>query len=251
MPDRPFLSIVAPAYNEHAVIGRFIESVRAEIDGQGFSWEAIVVDDGSTDDTVSIVREAAHADPRVRLVQGPHRGKGAAVREGFRAARGQWVLMADADLSMPWDNLPRFLAIATDANAPQIIIGSREAPGAQRTGETWRRRVSGRAFNAVVRLFAVPGVRDSQCGYKMLSAQAVSALAPHLTLDGFAFDVELLYLARLAGLRIREVGIVCHCRPDSRVRVKAGLISFLDVMRMRLRRRGTFIATASSSTVHR
>jgi glycosyltransferase involved in cell wall biosynthesis len=247
VPDRPFLSIVVPAYNEHAVIGRFIESVRAEIDRQGFTWEAIVVDDGSTDDTVSIVRDVANADPRVRVIEARHRGKGAAVREGFRAAGGQWVLMADADLSMPWNNLSRFLEVASQHDAPQIVIGSREAPGAERTGEAWSRRVSGRVFNTLVRLFAVPGIRDSQCGYKMLSADAVAALTPHLTIDGFAFDVELLYLARLAGFHIREVGIVCHCRQDSRVRVRAGVASVLDVMRVRMKTRDGRPAAAGAT----
>src|SRR5882762_2219342 len=184
--DRPFLSIVVPAFNEQAVICRFIDSVRAEVDRQGLSWEAIVVDDGSADDTARIVRDAAKADARVRLVEAPHRGKGAAVREGFLAARGEWVLMADADLSMPWDNLHRFLDVAAEDPAPQVIIGSREAPGAQRTGEAWSRRVSGRVFNALVRLVAVRGIHDTQCGYKLLSAEAVAALAPHLTIDGFA-----------------------------------------------------------------
>ena len=247
MTGRPFLSIVVPAYNEEAVIGRFIESVHADVDRPGLTWEAIIVDDGSADRTVRIVRDAAKADDRIRLVEGAHRGKGAAVRQGFLAARGQWVLMADADLSMPWDNLSRFLAIAAprqgsgqaDGDAPEIIIGSREAPGAQRTGESWSRRVSGRVFNTLVRLFAVPGIRDSQCGYKMLSADAVAALAPHLTIDGFAFDVELLYLARLAGFRIREVGITCYCRQDSRVRVRAGIASVVDVLRLRMKVRPT------------
>lgn len=244
MVGPPFLSIVVPAYNEQSVIGRFIESVRSDLSRCSFAWEAIIVDDGSVDETVRIVRAAGREDARIRLVEASHRGKGAAVRQGFAAARGEWVLMADADLSMPWDNLPRFLSIASEPLAPQIIIGSREAPGAQRTGETWKRRVSGRVFNAVVRLFAVPGIRDSQCGYKMLSAQAVKALAPHLTLDGFAFDVELLYLARLAGFTVREVGIVCHCRHDSRVRIKAGVMSFLDVMRVRLKSRERVAALA-------
>ena len=229
---------MVPAYNEQEVIGRFIESVRTDIARGGLTWEAIIVDDGSADGTVAIVREAARTDERIRLVEAPHRGKGAAVRQGFLAARGEWVLMADADLSMPWDNLPRFLdAIGRgpdDARAAaDIVIGSREAPGAQRTGETWSRRLSGRIFNALVRLFAVPGIRDSQCGYKMLSADAVAALTPRLTVDGFAFDVELLYLARLAGFRIREVGIACHCRQDSRVRVRAGIASVFDVIRVR------------------
>jgi dolichyl-phosphate beta-glucosyltransferase len=248
MADRPFLSIVVPAYNEQAVIGRFIDSVRTEVCRQVFAWEAIVVDDGSADDTVTIAREAAKGDPRIRVVEAPHRGKGAAVREGFLAARGEWVLMADADLSMPWDNLPRFLDVIDQRDAPQIVIGSREAPGAERTGEAWSRRVSGRVFNTLVRIFAVPGIRDSQCGYKMLSAEASAALTRHLTVDGFAFDVELLYLARLAGFRIREVGIVCHCRQDSRVRVRAGIASVLDVMRVRLKtRRGGPDAIGSTS----
>jgi dolichyl-phosphate beta-glucosyltransferase len=168
--------------------------------------------------------------------------------------------MADADLSMPWDNLSRFLDLTHDRDAacpaearqreggPQIIIGSREAPGAQRTGEAWSRRLSGRVFNALVRVFAVPGIRDSQCGYKMLSADAVAALAPHLTVDGFALDVELLYLARLAGFRIREVGITCHCRQDSRVRVRAGMASVLDVLRVRLKPRAAMVPDTIKGT---
>jgi dolichyl-phosphate beta-glucosyltransferase len=234
--ERPFLSIVVPAYNEQAVIGRFIDSVRGELPA-GIAWEAIVVDDGSVDATVKIVRDAAALDERIRVIAAPHRGKGAAVRQGFLAARGEWILMADDDLSMPWDNLPRFLAVAAERHAADIVIGSREAPGAQRTGEALMRRAIGRIFNGLVRVFAVPGIRDSQCGYKLLSADAVAALAPHLTVDGFAFDVELLYLARLAGFRIREVGITCHCRQDSRVRIRAGIVSFVDVMRVRMRAR--------------
>jgi dolichyl-phosphate beta-glucosyltransferase len=246
--SRPFLSIVVPAYNEQAVIGRFIDSVRSELPTFGVTWEAVIVDDGSADETVTIVRAAAKADERIRLIEAPHRGKGAAVRQGFLAAYGQWVLMADADLSMPWNNLPRFLTAASERDPPQIVIGSREAPGAQRTGEAWSRRISGRVFNAVVRVFAVPGVRDSQCGYKMLSADAVAALAPLLTVDGFAFDVELLYLARLAGFRIREVGITCHCRQDSRVRMRAGIASVMDVMRVRMKGRTRRLHDAAATS---
>jgi dolichyl-phosphate beta-glucosyltransferase len=235
--ERPRLSIVVPAYNEESVIGRFIDSVHSDVSPLGVTWEILVVDDGSTDATVAIVREAARADDRVRLLESPHRGKGAAVRQGFLASRGEWMFMADADLSMPWDNLCRFLDAAADTTAPEIIIGSREAVGAQRTGEAWSRRVSGRVFNALVRLFAVPGIQDTQCGYKMLSAGAAAALAPHITIDGFAFDVELLYLARLAGYEIREVGIICHCRQDSRVRVRLGVAAVFDVLRVRLNTR--------------
>ena len=237
MSQRPFLSIVVPAYNEEVVIGRLLASVRSDVERTGLTWELIIVDDGSGDRTRAIVRDAANTDPRIRLVEAPHRGKGAAVRQGLIAARGQWVLMADADLSMPWDNMSRFLEAGAEHDGPQVIIGSREAPGAERIGESHGRRLSGRIFNALVRTFTVPGIRDSQCGYKMLSEEAVATLAPHLTIDGFAFDVELLYLARLAGFRIREVGITCHCRQDSRVRVRAGMAAVLDVLRIRMKAR--------------
>ena len=165
--DRPRLSIVVPAFNEEAVIGRFLESVRTDVSPLGVTWEILVVDDGSADRTAAIVRDASREDGRIRLLEIAHRGKGAAVRDGFLAARGEWVLMADADLSMPWDNLWRFLDVAAEDPAPQVIIASREAPGAQRTGETWKRRISGRVFNALVRFVAVPGIQDTQCGYKM------------------------------------------------------------------------------------
>jgi len=245
--ERPLLSIVVPAYNEEAVIGRFIQSIHAEVTPLGFTWELLVVDDGSTDATVTVVRDAARVDGRVRLLETAHRGKGAAVRQGFLASRGEWVFMADADLSMPWDNLHRFFDMAAaEQPPPQVIIGSREAPGAQRTGEAWGRRFSGRVFNVLVRLFAVPGIYDSQCGYKMLSAEAVAALAPHLTIDGFAFDVELLCLARLAGFEIREVGIICHCRQDSRVRVRLGAAAVSDVLRVRLNLRRAIIDSSTS-----
>jgi dolichyl-phosphate beta-glucosyltransferase len=123
------------------------------------------------------------------------------------------------------------------------VIGSREAPGAERTGEAWRRRVTGRVFNALVRLIAVPEIQDSQCGYKLLSADAVAALLPHLTIDGFAFDVELLFLARLAGFEILEVGITCHCRHDSRVRFGPGTAAVVDILRVNVNaRRGRYAA---------
>ena len=248
MSARPLLSIVVPAYNEQAAIGHFIESVNAEVAVLGVSWELLVVDDGSADDTAAIVRDAARRDDRVRLLEMPHRGKGAAIRHGLHAARGRWIFMADADLSMPWDNLQRFLDPVMGRSEPHIVIGSREAPGAQRSGETRGRRFSGRVFNGLVRLFVLPGIQDSQCGYKLLSAEVATTLAPHLTIDGFAFDVELLFLARVAGFEIREVGITCHCRLDSRVRVRLGMAAVVDVLRVRVNaRRGRYAALVPTS----
>jgi dolichyl-phosphate beta-glucosyltransferase len=234
----PDVSVVVPALNEEACIASFIDAMSAELSQSGTGWEIVVVDDGSTDQTGAIVTARAQADARVRLVEAPHRGKGAAVRLGMQQARGRWRFMADADLSMPPDNLRRFLALTQTSPAPDILIGSRELPGARRFGEPWQRHVIGRMFNWVVRALAVPGLRDTQCGYKLLSAAAVERLFPHLTIDGFAFDVEMLVFARQAGLDVREVAIDWHCRSQSRVAIRRGASAFLDVVRIRWRAAG-------------
>lgn len=231
---RPHLSVVVPTYNEEQRIGAFISEIAAEATRLGVSCEVVVADDGSGDRTREIVRTVAAGDGRVRLVEAPHRGKGAAVRRGFAAARGNWIFMADADLSMPPDNLERFLDAVRRPPVPHIVIGSREASGAKRIDEPWSRHMIGRLFNLLVQAVAVPGIHDTQCGYKLLSADAVTTLTPHLTIDGFAFDVELLMLARRAGFDVREVGITWYCRRDTRVRMGRGAAAFMDVVRVRL-----------------
>jgi dolichyl-phosphate beta-glucosyltransferase len=229
----PVLSVVIPAFNEEASIGATVRALKGYLERVAITWELIVVDDGSRDRTASIVQEAASSDPRIRLVRGGHGGKGAAIRHGMREARGVWRFMADADLAMPPDNLDRFFDLVSTQPAPHIVIGSREAPGSQRVGEHWMRHLIGRVFNAHVRLFAVPGIMDTQCGFKLFSAAAADALFPRLTISGFAFDVELLVLARRAGFDVREAGIVWHGRANSRVAVSRGAAAFADVLRVR------------------
>jgi dolichyl-phosphate beta-glucosyltransferase len=165
-----------------------------------------------------------------------HRGKGSAVRRGLLEAHGKWRFLADADLAMPPSGLRRFLAVASAPHAPHIVIGSREAEGAERIGEPPFRHIAGRAFNLLVQAVAVPGIKDTQCGYKLFSAEAAIAIASCLTIDGFAFDVEILYLARRAGFDVRELGITCtwHHLKNSRVQVYRGAVAFLDILRVRL-----------------
>lgn len=227
------LSIVVPAFNEEDTIGRCLHALRTHLDGRSLAWEIVVVDDGSTDGTGRAVEEYAASDPRVRVVRGPRAGKGAAVRSGMLEARGLWRFMADADLAMPLDNLDRFLEPADSTLPPDIVIGSRQAPGARRQGEHWLRYLIGRVFNAYVRVLVLPGIADTQCGFKLVSAEAAEDLFRRLTVGGFAFDVELLVLARRAGYEIREVGIVWHGRTDSRVAVSRGAVAFADVLRVR------------------
>ena len=229
----PGLSIVVPAFNEEGAIGGCLHELRAHLEGLDLAWEIVVVDDGSTDGTGQVVEEYAIADPRIRVVMGPRAGKGAAVRRGMLEARGVWRFMADADLAMPLDNLDRFLGPANSPSTPDIVIGSREGPGARRQGEHWLRYLVGRVFNAYVRVLVLPGIADTQCGFKLLKAEVADDLFRRVTVGGFAFDVELLVLARRAGYKIREVGIVWHGRADSRVAVSGGAVAFADVLRVR------------------
>jgi dolichyl-phosphate beta-glucosyltransferase len=227
------ISVVVPAFNEAANIETTIGRLRDYLDGEQLSWELIVVDDGSTDGTAALVRAVAARDPRIRITVGSRKGKGAAVRSGLLNAQGAWRFMADADLSMPPDNIGRFFAALRESPETDILIGSREAAGAQRIGEPWRRHAAGRLFNYLTQALGVRGIRDTQCGFKMLSADAVRALCPQTTIDGFAFDFELLFLARRFGFAVREVGITWLCRVDSRVSLWRGMAAFGDIARVR------------------
>jgi hypothetical protein len=232
--NRPFLSIVVPAYNEETRIGSCIDRLRRALPALVPSWEIVIADDGSRDRTRAIVAADAAADSRIRLLELSHRGKGEAVRRGLLDARGEWRYIADADLATPPDNLTRFLAHTQDADAA-LVIGSREAPGSVRFDEPSVRHWIGRFFNWFVRLLVVPGISDTQCGFKLFSARAVEAICPYLTIQGFAFDVEMLALARRAGLSIREVGVVWDGNQESRVAVGRGAAAFTDVLRIRWR----------------
>lgn len=229
----PELSIVVPAFNEEHDIASSLEAMRAYMDRCGLRWEIVVVDDGSSDRTVAVVERVSAGDARVRVIRAVHGGKGAAVRRGMLEARGTWRFMADADLSMPPDNLERFLAVVRTPPAPHIVIGSREGAGAQRGGEHWARHALGRVFNRVVQLIAVPGIQDTQCGYKLFSAESAAILFPRARVTGFAFDVEVLLMARHAGFEIREVGIIWNCRPNSRVTLLRGGAAFFSILRIR------------------
>jgi dolichyl-phosphate beta-glucosyltransferase len=249
------LSVIVPAFNEAANIETTVSRLRAYLDGEQLSWEIIVADDGSSDQTAAVVRALAAGDPRVRLTMGSRQGKGAAVKRGMLEAVGAWRFMADADLSMPPDNIGRFFSALREASSTDVLIGSREATGARRIGEPWRRHAAGRLFNYLAQAVGVPGIRDTQCGFKMFSAEAARALFPQTTIDGFAFDVELLFLARRFGFTVREVGIEWHCRVDSRVSLWRGVAAFGDILRVRwnaLRGRYTRAATAGGhESAHR
>jgi dolichyl-phosphate beta-glucosyltransferase len=196
------LSVVIPAYNEEARIGHSIRALQAELPAAAGPWEIRVVDDGSSDGTVRVVQDIARQDRRVVLQQEPHRGKGGALRAGLLAAKGARRFMCDADLSMPIHELPRFLA-AVPARC-DIAIGTREGAGARRVGEPGHRHTMGRVFNWLVRSSGLAGGQDTQCGFKMFTAAAVHAIFPWTRIEGWAMDIEVLYLAKIRGLCVED-----------------------------------------------
>lgn len=202
------LSIVVPAFNEEHRLAPTLARLSAFLQAQPLCSEIIVVDDGSRDATCDVVLAAMAHIPNLRLVrQTPNRGKGAAVRLGMREARGQIRVMSDADGSMPPEQLPRLLApiIACQAD---IAIGSRYAEGARTdVKQPWYRVMWSRLANRVIQRSLVPGVRDTQCGFKAFTAEAARALFGVARIDGWAFDLEILALARRTGFQIAEVGV--------------------------------------------
>jgi dolichyl-phosphate beta-glucosyltransferase len=213
----PALSIVIPAFNEARRIWGTLQTLRHSLTRLYTRWEIRVVDDGSEDETPAIVARAARQDGRVQLQREPHRGKGGAARAGLMAAHGTQRFLCDADLAMPIREIPRFLAHVP--KTCDIAIGSREGRAARRVGEPAYRHRMGRIFNAVVRASVLPGIQDTQCGFKLFSARAAEAVFSAATIDGWAFDIEALVIARAQGWRIREVSIEWHYRDHSQVSV--------------------------------
>jgi dolichyl-phosphate beta-glucosyltransferase len=229
----PWLSVVVPAYNEARRIAPTLLSALLYLRERGAPFEILVVDDGSRDDTGRVVEEFATEHPEVRLLSLPRNtGKGAAVRAGARAAEGAWILVDDADGATPVVELERLVAAA--ARGADVAIGSR-ALAAPDVGVERRlvRAVTGRIFAFLVNALAVPGIADTQCGFKLFRRDAAAFVFGRQRLDGFAFDVELLYLARRGGYRIEEVPVNWMNVEGSKVGLGPGLRAFADVARIR------------------
>ena len=214
--ETPFLSIIIPAHNEALRLPKMLERVAAFVRAQSYPCEVLVVENGSKDDTAAIARTWQEHLPELRVLSLDQPGKGNAVKAGMLAARGACRYMADTDLSVPLEEIPRFLD-AMQAGA-QVAIGSREAPGALRLGEPFYRHWSGRVFNLLVRWWVLPGIQDTQCGFKCFSAKAAEALFPLQTMDGWSFDVEVLAAAQQNGYRVQEVPVTWTYGAGSRIK---------------------------------
>ena len=238
----PFLSIVIPAYNEERRLPPTLAKIAEFLRSQPYTAEVLVVENGSSDRTTAVVEEfiAAQVQPeqpmRVRLLHSSQ-GKGAAVKLGMLQAQGEYRFICDADLAMPIDEITKFLPPALKRGSFDVAIASREAPGAVRYNEPAYRHTMGRVFNWLVRIMAVPDIQDTQCGFKMFTRDAAQTVFPLQRLDGYSFDVEVLYIARLHNLHLVEAPIHWYHQTDSRVRPLQDTINMVREL-LKIRRNG-------------
>ena len=249
----PYLSIVIPCYNEERRLPATLGKVISYLRGQEFKAEIIVVDDGSSDHTASLVEELAATrasdtqsgdNPALRLIRNEHRGKAFAVRTGMLAADGQFVLFTDADGATPIEEVDKLLPHLVQG--VDVAVGSREGREARRFGEPWHRHIMGRVFNLIVQVLAVPGIHDTQCGFKAFGRAAAYDLFSNLQLYSrdatgpvkgamvTGFDVEILFLARKWGYRMVEVPVHWYYGTESKVNpIKDTYRNLRDVLLVR------------------
>jgi dolichyl-phosphate beta-glucosyltransferase len=232
------ISVVVPAFNERQRIPATLDRLRAYLDDSGEEYEVIVADDGSSDATVDYVQGVTQTWPQLTIVAlERNQGKGAAVRAGMLRARGDTRLFTDADLSTPIEELPRLRTRL--GGACQVAIASRAVPGSTiDVHQPGRREMMGRTYNRLLQLVALPGLHDTQCGFKVFTAEAAVTCFQPLRTKGFGFDAEVLLRARRHGWEIAEVPVRWSHRDDSRVSAlrDSGMVLF-DLVRLRFRRR--------------
>ena len=221
----PFLSIIIPAYNEELRLPRTLEQIFAFIEEQNYNAEILVIENGSTDRTYEVALEFAKRKKDVSVLREEKRGKGNAVKRGMLEAHGEYRFLCDADLSMPIAEVNHFLP--PQQTGIDVAIGSREAPGAVRYSEPEFRHLGGRLINLAIRTLILPGLQDTQCGFKCFRADVVESIFSYQQVTGWSFDIEILYIARKRGYKIAEVPIHWYFNPDTKLRVVADALRML------------------------
>lgn len=241
----PHLSIVVPCFNESHRLGASLEAIRAWTAGRSYDVELVIVDDGSSDGTADLASRSLDGVPHRVLRHARNRGKGGALRTGMTAARGRFVLFTDADLSTPIEQASVFLE-AHDDGAP-VVIGSRKVAGANVTKhQSWIRENMGKVYTWLSNVLICPGVTDFTCGFKSFTQEAADDIFGRLREEGWAYDTEVLYLARHLGHRVVEVPVPWANDPSTRVNLFRDTIgSALGLVRIRWRALRRVYATRS------
>jgi len=228
--QHPFLSIIIPAYNEENRLPATLNEVGTFLRDQSYSSEVLIINNNSTDHTGIIIRKYCSEYSFMQELFEENPGKGSAVKKGMLEAQGDYLFMCDADLSMPITEVNKFIPPQLDD--VEIAIASREAPGAVRYNEPLSRHLGGRLMNWIIQLLALPGLNDTQCGFKCFSSAAAKDLFQHQTLPGWAFDIELLYIARQRGFTIREIPIPWTFHSGSKVNAIRDAIKIIQDIRV-------------------
>ncbi len=243
MDKTPFLSIVIPAYNEAVRLPLTLNHILSYLAQQSYTAELLVIDDGSVDNTVTVLEEMIHQHENIVVIKNQHRGKGYTVRTGMLAATGKFILFSDADLAVPIEELEKLLPYL--ASGYDIVIASREGQGACRIGEPYYRHIMGRVFNLIVRMFALGAFQDTQCGFKFFKRDAAQHIFSQVLLYGAnmkqvkgpavtGFDVELLFLAMKQGYKVKEVPIKWIYKAETKVNpIKDTWRNLMDIVRIR------------------
>jgi len=229
----PFLSIVIPAHNEENRLPRTLRQIFSFLEKQNYSAEVVIVENGSRDHTLEIARKFSAEYPNLTVLKEDQPGKGNAVRRGILDASGEYCFICDADLSMPIDEINKFIPPLLQGF--DVAIGSREAPGAIRFNEPAYRHMGGRAINLLIQMFILPGLNDTQCGFKCFRAAIAKDLFQKQALSGWSFDIEVLYLARRRKYEIREIPIQWYYDQESKVSaLRDALLMISDIFRIHL-----------------
>jgi len=227
------LSIIIPAYNEERRLPTSLDQVDRFVAAQAYPIEVVVVNNNSRDATRRIADEFAAQHAYVRVLDQPRQGKGAAVQKGMLEGQGEYLFICDADFSMPVDEISKFMPPNTTSY--DVAIASREVPGARRVDEPQYRHLMGRVFNLIVRVLAIPKIQDTQCGFKVFRRQVARDVFALQTIDGWGFDVEVLFIALKHKYTLIEVPITWYYKPQTKISpLRDSINMVLEVMRVRL-----------------
>ena len=236
MNNQPYLSVVIPVYNEEARIGDSLKRIIQFLSGKDYTWEILIVDDGCRDRTIPIAEEIL-AGHDYRIVKNPSNvGKGGSIKRGMLDARGEIRLFSDADLSTPIEELDLLEKPLRDGF--HVTFGSRAMKESRLlVRQPWYREMMGRTFNLMVQILHLPGIRDTQCGFKLFTAEAARRVFPLQTMKGFCFDVEILAIARRLGFKLKEVPVRWIDSPQSKVSpVRDAAKMFWDLIKLKFKK---------------